>query len=376
MKKIAPVFILTLSFLMIFFCSKENGKDIIKEIKKDEMSNGKVGILKQKIKDRRYSRNKMKKTVRVDFSKLEEKKMIYSPNKLLLDTKGNLYIIDFFSGQYVFHKFIPVSKSYDKFNHVLFSPPKGLGPEDVSRMLDVKMFNDKLYISDDGTQSIKVFNLNGKFLKTIVVFTNGKKYFGYFSFLKNSLIVENYYYYGDEEKFALCDVEGKSIKTFGSDIDKKHKDNRIYHDNYLSQGFEDNEYYYLPCYLGFVTKYKNDKVIFTKETIDGLQDVIVIKKETKFGPLRKIIKKIYTVLDYYIFGDYILIKSYNYKDKKSIWDIYTLNNFDYLLTISDKPYSYVVGIYKNHLISACEKELVIYDISDLLKELKSYAEKG
>lgn len=372
MKKIVCLFVLGLSFLMIFSCSKESKKNILKETKRDERSNNKIVVLKQKVKNRRYSSSIMKKVVDIDFSKQKEKNMIYSPEKLLPDNKGNLYIIDLLNEKYIFHKLIPISKKYDKFNHIVFSPPQGQGPGDVSRMLDVKIYDNKFYISDMGTQSIKIFDLNGKYLKSIVIFANGKKHFGKFSFLKDKLIVENYFYFADGEKFAMCDPQGHLIELFGSHIDGRNKDNGIYHDNYLSRGFGENEYYYLPFYLGFVTKYKNDKVVFTKETIDGLQNVIAIKRKTKFGILRKIIKKSEAVLDYYIFGNYILIKSKNSKYDKSVWDIYTLDNFDYLLTISDKPDSYVVAIYKNRLISAYESKLLIYDITDLLNELKKY----
>jgi len=375
-KKFLLIFILIMSFFVIDLYSEN--KDIKNPAKFDnyKLLNNKDIVLRQGIKERRYSKSKMEKAVEIDFSKQEEKNMVYFPIKLLSDNEGAIYIIDFLRSRYIFHKLVSISKAYNRFDHIVFSPPRGQGPGDISRIIDIKIHKDKLYVSDEGTQSIKVFDLSGNYLKTKVVFTNGKKYFGKFSFINGKLIIEDYYHFKEGEKFVLCDLEGKLIKAFGSHIDIKNKDNSIYHNNYLSQGFGENEYYYLPIYLGFVSKYKKDKVIFTKETIDGLQNVIAIKKRLKIGwTLRKVLKKKKTVKNYFIFRNYILIESYSYENKQSFWDIYTLNNFDYLLTISEKPDSTAFSIYKNHLISAYKSRLVIYDITNLINELQKYAEK-
>jgi len=69
--------------------------------------------------------------------------------------------------------------------------------------------------------------------------------------------------------------------------------------------------------------------------------------------------------------DFILIKAVDMEKRIAYWDIYSINNFDYLFSIKNPPKSYDFDVSENILVSVNESELKIFSI----KRLRQLVEK-
>lgn len=326
-------------------------------------------ILAQNGDERKFSSNILELVAEINLENLE--KPPYRPTYLNFDEKGALYTVDF--SEFLIHKFSPCP-DWKHFKHCFFGKGRGQGPGELSRVLDFKIFKDEVFLADEGTGSIEVYSTDETYKKRIVLSNN---LMPRRMTLQNSrIIVESLA--PDGPLFFVYDLSGNLIFSFGELIDKTSRENSIYQDNELSDSFLGNRFYYLPRFLGFVGLYKGDRLVMAKETIDGLKigkkNVPVEKALMKGAIVRTVTKKYETVQLHALHKDFILIKTYDYEQKKAFWDIYHLTDFDYLMSVKSPPVSKAFAIYGNYLAilrdTESGSEIRIFDMNKVLEEIR------
>jgi hypothetical protein len=244
---------------------------------------------------------------------------------------------------------------------------EGQGPGEISKVSDIKFFKDKIYFIDAGSNLIKIFNQNGKHHKDIrIIGTN--LLFRKISFIGDNLLLG---VFGVDDMFSECTMNGVLIRKFGEYIDKNYQRNMIYHQYRLSQPFESTKFYYLPLFLGFVGLYDKGELVFAKETIDGEKKPRVLVERTNHSVTKRMKGVPFrTVSKSALNKDFILIKAIDMEKKIAYWDIYSINDFDYLFSIKNPPKSYDFDISGNILVSVSESDLKIFSIKKLKQLVK------
>jgi hypothetical protein len=327
-------------------------------------------ILKQKKSDREFSLSHPELIKEINIENLE--KPLYRPLYLRFDESGCLYTLDFF--EFLVHKFSP-SSNWELYDHSVFGKGSGQGPGEFSRVLDFKIFKDEVFLVDEGTGSIEVYSKDGLYKRRIslsnhlvprkITIQDGR-------IIVQSLIPEG-------PLFFVYNLYGKLVCSFGELINKSNVENTVYQDNELSNSFSGDCFYYLPRFFGFICLYKGDGLALARETIDGLEigeKNIPVKKIIMNDAIARTVNKKYeTVVSHSLYKDFILIKTYDYEKKSRFWDIYDLNNFEYLISIGEPPPSVEFAMYGNYLAVLSDTEIgskiEIFDISEVLREARA-----
>jgi len=330
-----------------------------------------VQILSQE-KDRRvFSSENPEIVTEINFEEL--KNPPFKPNYLHFDKYGAFYTVDFH--QCLVHKFSP-SPDWKHFQHIYFGEGRGQGPGEFSQILDFKIYLDNIYLVDEGKGAIEVYSTDGAY-KGMIRLNNGlipRK----ITFFNSKMIVEAML--PDRPLFYAYDLDGNFLYSFGELIEKKNQENKIYHDNYLSDCFSENCFYYLPRFFGFVALYRDSNLILVKETIDGLikgkENEAVNKVLAKGISAQTVKKKHEIVYDFSLYRNFILIRAYDYENKNSFLDLYSSENFDYLLSIKNPPGMWgSFAIWENLFAVLIETDtgskVGIYDIAKIIKEASS-----
>jgi len=85
---------------------------------------------------------------------------LYLPSDAAMDNNGNLYILD--SGNYLIKKFNPDGEFVMSFGN------KGQGPGELGSPREIRIRDNEIMICDLGNSSIHFYDMNGKFLKSIL----------------------------------------------------------------------------------------------------------------------------------------------------------------------------------------------------------------
>ena len=374
MKKYNSLFAILLIFWGVRASACQNENDLLPSKDAEQQNLGlSENILTQKTSKRQFSSNTLELITQINFETLD--KPPFRPGYLAFDEKGALYTVDF--SDFYIHKFSPF-KEWMQFKHSYFGKGIGQGPGELSRVLDFKIFKYEIYLVDEGTGSIEVYSTDGTYKKRIKLSNHliPRK----ITLQDDKIIVESSAM--NEPLLFVYDLSGNLIFAFGKLINKTNKKNPIYEDNALSDSFSGNCFYYLPRFLGFVGMYRGDKLVMARETIDGLEagkkNVPIDKTVMKGVRAQTVSKKYETVLLHALHKDFILIKAYDYEQKKSFWDIYTLSEFDYLMSIVNPPKSQYFAIHGNYLAALAEteigSEIRIFDMTKLINEI--WEQKG
>ena len=357
MKRLVAICFLIFASCLFFYCDRSN-KDV-----KDKGSKMKYVFLKQSKKQRIFLRNSLVLKKEIKFGDLKEE--IYSPIEIEFDSKKDIYIFDGKTGK--IHK-IEFGKDFSDYNDFVFlnRSLKGKGPGEVSRLLDFKVYNHRVYLLDGGANSLIIYSDNGRLIKHIKVQTRGDVLlFSKFTFLNNKPLL---CVYSSKKLFYQIDESGKILKSFGKYIDKSYPDNVLYHQYSVSKPIESDGFYYMPLYLGFVGFYKGNNLEFVKETMDGRRFPRFLKEEIG-GAIVTRLKgaRFMTVSAYATTKKLILIKSVNMKSEEVYWDFYKIKDFDYMFSIKNPPPSYDFDTIDNYLVISSEDSLKIFDISSIVK---------
>lgn len=351
-------FFIFISLILVFSlsCDKKISKNRYKKFRKDFV------ILKQSNKKRVFSNNLLVLIKEVKFRNLKEE--IYLPSYVAFDSSNNIYIFD--RKRYKIHKLL-FKKGFSKLEQKIFQNKslRGKGPGEISRLLDFKIYNKRLYLLDEGTNTLIVYSDKGELMKNIKVKENRTLLFRKFTFSGDDPIL---CVYGNKDLFYRIDLNGKIIKSFGSYVDKNYSENILYHQYSVSKPVNNKCFYYLPLYLGFVGLYENGELKFVKETMDGRRFPTFIQEEID-GALVTRMKGVgfRTVSKYAITKKIILIKSLDMEKKVAYWDFYTVKNFNYIISIKNPPVSYCFDINGNYLVSANEDGIKIFNIESIIK---------
>ncbi len=333
-----------------------------------------VTIYPQRKEKRAFSSSEPVLLAEFDLHKLDNPP--FQPTFIKFDQNGLLYFYDFKAG--LIHK-IKVSGDYKKIDHSVIGKGLGRGPGEITRLLDFKIFKDKLYLLDEGKGGLEVYSTSGEYVNTI------RPSNGYiprmFTINESELVIETLV--PAESMFYAYDLSGKFKGPFGDYIEKNAKENMVYQDNLLSEMFAGNCFLYMPRFFGFIAMYKDKQPFLVRETIDGLKagkKNIPLNKSVAAGITAQIVQKnMDTVYQYSLFGDILLVRAYDYKEETSFWDIYDARNLDYLISVKNRPLGSSFAMHGEKVAVLLETDagfkLLIYDIGSIIKEAARKASK-
>lgn len=333
-----------------------------------------VTIYPQRKEKRVFSSSEPVLLAEFDLDKLDNPP--FQPTFPKFDQNGLLYFYDFKAG--LIHK-IKVSGDYKKIDHSVIGKGLGRGPGEITRLLDFKIFKDRLYLLDEGKGGLEVYSTSGEYVNTI------RPSNGYiprmFTIDESELIIETLV--PAETLFYAYDLSGKFKGPFGDYIEKNAKENMVYQDNLLSEMFSGNCFLYMPRFFGFIAMYKDKQPFLVRETIDGLKSGkknIPVNKSVAAGITAQIVQKnMDTVYQYSLFGDILLVRAYDYKEETSFWDIYDARNLDYLISVKNRPRGNSFAMHGEKVAVLLETDagfkLLIYDIGSIIKEAARNASK-
>jgi len=363
-------------FLSISWFGVNNRKSEARMVPASDLSRSpglSTEILPQEKKKRQFSESEPVMIAEINLYEL--KNGPYQLSYLKFDHKGRLFSVDYKQGLIYRFDFSPDWKKIQSFS---FGKGLGQGPGELSRVLDIKIFNDDIYLVDEGKGAIEIYTTDGAYKTSL---KTGNLVPRKLTVLKDSLVIETLV--PADRLFYLFDLSGNFKYSFGEYIEKKGKDNSTYQDNALSESFSEKYFYYLPRFFGFVALYQGDKLVMIKETIDGLKkgshNLPLVKTLTdgtvRIGTARIVDRKFETVYEYSLSDKYLLIRAYDYEEKESYWDIYEAKTFNYLLSVKNKPSASYFALFRNIVATLLEMEegtkLQIYDLGRVLKEASS-----
>lgn len=362
MKKGISLFAILSLLIVQLDCQSSKNKDL-QELKKE--NEGKIAqILPQKSSQRFYSTNTQ--TQLLDISLRDMEKPIFRPTYLKYDKYGSIYIIDLYDNS--IHKIIPNTEKKN-YVHKIIGNASNQSNGGLTRILDFKIYDNHLYLVNEGNSSIILYSLEGTFEKRIQI---NNTFPLKIALMKDGMIVQSKYSPG--HLFKMCDTEGKVLYEYGDYVDKSNLDNSIYHDNALSEAFDDGYFYYLPYYLGFIVLYQKGQLIDARETIDGLakKAKVVEKRVTGGYSVKTITKNFETASMYAVLDDFLLIKAIDLENKTRFWDFYDLYSSDYIVSLKDGPPAGFVDVCGDNISCLYDNKLQIYSIRNVLKEIRTY----
>ncbi|MFO7891174.1 MAG: hypothetical protein R6V04_12660 [bacterium] len=347
MKK-SVIYILSI-LIVILNCSKEDSNNTKKNTKIVNYQTEEINIIDQEQYERNVIDANFDLICNVDLSD----EMIFKPTFCKFDSSGNIYTMDISS--FLIHKF-SFNKNTNKYSHSIFGKGEGLGPGEFTNPTDLQIYKDKIYIANPPTGAIEIYSTHGKYLKRIKPLEEIIPH--RVAVINNNLILEpqNLTY---ENLFYVYSYSGDFIFKFGTLIDKTNK-STVYHSNHIFQ-INNDSFYYLPNYLGFIGLYNNNNFVFAKATIDGVKQPKLIKKNVMDGFLVIKVQKEFITADQYACNkSYLILRSVNKKEDKIFYDVYSVDKFNYLNTLENFPFANYFDIYENYLACIDEFTLRVY----------------
>ena len=350
-------------FSLLFFCAckKEFAGDTEGEVQIRERTFS-VGIEKQEQQKRVFVPNKMELLCEMNLEELNPP--LLRPSGLVSDDRGNLYSVSWHDWK--IHKFSPDPSYREVYKHTVFGKGRGQGPGEFSRVLDMKILADKIYIVDEGSGAIEVYSTAGEYLtrinlsdhttpRSIVVFNEDKFLIGSYSQPRGRF-------------YKLYNNRGKVIDAYGDFIETSNYHESLYQDYLLAPGRQESSFYYIPRYLGFFAVHKENQLLLVRETIDGLGKAPKLLKMSldSGGVATRMEKSLESASAYLVCDQGIVLKAVDWENEKAYWDFYDLNSLQYRFTISDHPSS--IGFAGFNSVVACltHTHIYIYSWNDTL----------
>ena len=330
----------------------------IKESTKDLL------ILKQTMKKRVFHHGLLALVKETPFEELNPK--IFFPTVVCFDSSMNIYIYD--NPVRKIHK-LSHKQQFTEFSHIVFKNRsiKGRGPGEVSRLLDFKVYKNRIYLLDEASNTLIIYSDKGSLIKQIKIKSNKTILLRKLTFSAEMPVLCTY---GMHDLFYRCNYKGEIQESFGKYIDRNHMDNILYHQFYVSGPINRTKFFYFPLYLGFVGFYEGNQLLYSKETIDGRQFPEVLREKRSYGIVKKMKGMAFrTVSKYAINQHFVLIKTSNMVKKINYWDIYKMGNFDYLFSIKNPPDSNDFDMIRNYLVSVNENGVKIFDIKAVIDKV-------
>lgn len=361
-----PIIYITLLFCMVTFfsCNQKKSKSDFKE------DSQKLPILKQDKKERIFLNNSLKLVKEIPSEDLNPE--LFFPTEVGFDSSKNIYIYD--RPVKIIHK-LSNKGEFSELNHVVFAKRSisGRGPGEVTRLLDFKVYNNQVYLLDEGSNNLIIYSGKGVLIKNLKIQANKPIMFRKFTFWADNPILCTY---GSNDLFYQIDNNGKINKSFGRYIDSNHSDNVLYHQYSVSKPIKQKYFFYLPLYLGIVGFYDGEQLQYVKETIDGRRLPEFLQEKTKYGIVTRMKGMGFrTVHKCAITQDFILIKSSDMEKRINYWDFYKVKNFNYMFSIKNPPISNDFDIKDNYLVSVNENGIKIFNIELIIKRIKNIKDK-
>lgn len=335
---------------------------IFVQTKKEEIINF------QKTKERVFIDVQVKPVYKINLDSLKE--IIFRLEFLEIDEEQNIYAFDY--SEMKFHR---LTYKNNKILQLSSNSKKGEGPGEFLNPTDFKIYNKKIYLPDVYTGRVEVYSTEGKYLYAIKSRSN--KIPVRVLPLKNNLIIQPRGY-EENALFEIVDYEGIVKNKFGKSITNKFEAT-IGEDGRIIPGLNEQSFYYIAGNMGVIKKFVNNKVIYTKFTIDGEnKGPEKITKKIKDGnTLTKYDQKYYPVAAFAANKNYIFIKVRDTEKDKRYYDVYSLDEFNYLFSVKSFPLFNMFAL-KGDMMCCYDKDLLtlrIFDIKDLNAKIEKSIKK-
>ena len=281
------------------------------------------------IKQNKNKRNLIKSPKLIDILHCDSNN-IYKP--WLIDAHKNyLYIVDY--SNFKIHKICLKNLKQE----LIFGKGKGRGSGGLLNVNDIAFGKDKLFLADGKKRTIEIYSTNGKFIKSIkikahphriLINTNTKR-----------IISQNT---DDRVRyFHLYDYNGNLLKKFGGPLVNKELNSPHYHEFSFLQ-LSDSTFLQLTRVLGVMGFYRNKKLRFIKETIDGIQDPNILEGRPTLFPASTA----------ELYHDNFILLATKYKDgiTEHYCDIYDKESLSYLYSFEISDPCGDITVHNNKLI--------------------------
>jgi hypothetical protein len=353
MKKTRILWPYCLLFLGIIGCVNEEGQHA--HIKKSEH-----GIIIQNSVNRIYLTISLPLISEIDLAETEPP--LFKPEFLQADDRGFVYTLSW--RNYRIYKF-SLGRDFKKKDLVVFGRGRGQGPGELSQPMDLKVLGEKIYISDQNTGALEIYSTSGAYIKRVTFYDKKREVSPERIVPMEGGLVIHTLRKKPGMLFALCDESGSVICNFGSHYNQRFT-SMVLLDGQTSKVFSTRKFYFFPLYLGFTYLFDEKKMIFMRETIDGLRNMDVKETDISIEKARTYL----TAISFAIGRDFIIVRTRDREKKKSDWDVYRLDDFEYLFSLKGFPPSTRMAIVNNYLIGLDLEKLTVYRLDDLLLHVK------
>ncbi len=266
--------------------------------------------------------------------------------------KNYIFIIDYSS------MFIHRISLKDTNDYLVFGNGKGRGPGELINPINFQLYKNKIFISDAAKHTIEIYSISGKYLKSIKLeecapyrFIIDKK--------NEKLIINNQY--DNVFLYYKFDFNGNFLKKFGAPLIMEKINSGLYHESFI-HSLNENSFLQVPLRLGVVGCYRNDSLIFIKETIDGIQKNPKGIVTTETGEYVNKNDFLYTCLKISSNNNYVLMARLISKEniRTSCFDLYENKTLKYC-------YSFKLPIkIKNIFLHYNDKYFITYNDTNLI----------
>ena len=303
--------------------------------------------------------------IKIKSQKIKSRKFISTPkkikeiafNNLFNPASGcvydnNLFIVD--ASSMLIHKI-----SLNDTNYVVFGKGTGRGPGELITISDMQCSNSKIYISDPSKQTIEVYSVIGKYIKTIKLSNTSPEKFIIDNKNENITV---YNFHDNTKFFYKFNSDGILLKKFGSPLIMRHINSTLYHDNILCK-LSNHSFLQIPLRLGIMGYYSNDSLKFIKETIDGIRKEPndIIYGENYVRTDRK--KIFYTCIIASSNKKNILLESIKTKNGKMerYCDIYDKQTLEYLYSFEQPFRTFGILLFDEYFITYDNEKITIFE---------------
>lgn len=319
-------------------------------------------IIPQKCKSRKYVSISLPLILDVDLAELNPP--LFMPTYLQVDEQGFVYTLSW--RNFRIYRFL-LSDRFKKNDLLVFGKGRGQGPGELSQPMDLKVLGRQIFISDQNTGSLEVYSTSGEYIKRITFHDKEQLVFPIRIVPMDRGLVIHTIRQKPGMLFSLSDEEGSVIYSYGNHYNQEWT-SLVLRDGQTSNGFSSRQFYFFPLYLGFTYLFNERRLVFIKETIDGVRN---LGKRESNDSIEKA-KEYMTARSFAMGRDFIMVIARDRIEKKSYWDVYRLRDFTYLFSLAEPPPTREIAITKNSLVCMDMERMTVYGLNEFFLHVKKH----
>jgi hypothetical protein len=282
---------------------------------------------------------------------------IYRPTFLEFDENGNLYILDYSS--------MLINRIHlDSGITDTFGEGKGRGPGEFINPTDMYVKDSKIYVADPVQGKIVAYESQGQNFREYRLQASHPQRIAYVH--DEKLVYLPQIFPSPSDIFKIFNFADTSYSgEFGQVIHGIHDEAplSLSHDGFLIESGA-REFIYMPMYMGYLAKYRNEEIANVRSTIDGLQSPEIIETA---GNYRLDPESIYTAFNGSLSTDYLFVIAYHPSIKQLFLDIYNRKDLSYLRSVQSPVVFRFLASTREYLLATVDTTLYKWNIDDLVR---------